>query len=223
MTAGVMDQEASKKLGPEGFVAYVRKICQTKKTQSDLRRGLGLPVERCSQAHRYLVPVMGHARLHRESERAHYAIAALIAARPRVARDADAAVAAEANPGGAATRKRRERPNFGASFAAAVNAGAMKPKSAESELHLLTRQSSEAIHERLPALTRQLLGAGVTVDWAVLLDDLSWWNRHQERIATGWLMSYFRGLSDPETGGTHEDGADTEPRAADGHPDEPRT
>lgn len=107
MTAGVMDQEASKKLGPEGFVAYVRKICQTKKTQSDLRRGLGLPVERCSQAHRYLVPVMGHARLHRESERAHYAIAALIAARPRVARDADAAVAAEVNPGGAATEALR--------------------------------------------------------------------------------------------------------------------
>lgn len=201
---------ASRKLSAEEFVAYVLSRCQSTRVRADLRRGVGLPVERCGQSHRYLAPLTAH--LHPESERAHYAVASLIAARPRSARDADDAEAeAEAEAvteSGSDTQgeatippKWWERSNLGASFADAVNAGAMKAGSAESELHLLTRQSSEALHERLPSLTRHMLGAGVTIDWVALINDLSWWNRSQERIATRWLVSYFRGLGAPEAEG----------------------
>jgi len=85
-----------------------------------------------------------------------------------------------------------KRPNLGVSLAQAVNKLALKPASAEGDLHLMTRQSTDAIHPRLPALTRHLLSSGVTVDWAVLLDDLSWWNHDRDRIATRWLEGYFR-------------------------------
>jgi CRISPR system Cascade subunit CasB len=68
----------------------------------------------------------------------------------------------------------------------------MKPGTAESALHLMTRQGSDAVHRTLPSLTRQLLSGGITVDWAVLLKDLSWWTRERDAVATRWLDQYFR-------------------------------
>ncbi|MBJ6636918.1 type I-E CRISPR-associated protein Cse2/CasB [Streptomyces sp. DHE7-1] len=164
-------------------------MCKVKKTQSDLRTGLGLPVERCNYLHRYLVPRLP-AAMHPDARRAHYAVAALIAARPRAAREADTHTAAG---------QWYQRANLGASLAQAVNKHVIKPDSAEGDLHLMARQSSGAIHPRLPALTRHLLTGGVAVDWAVLLEDLSWWNRDRDRIATRWLEAYFRTTTpDPE-------------------------
>lgn len=243
MTAELQDpteQPKDKQNEYEEFVAHVLEVCRSNRARANLRRGLGLPVERCSRAHRYLAPELSE-RLHRESRRAHYGIAALIAARPRVARDADdeaESAEAESPEGGGAEASAevenadsrnpevgrnegelpasaapeaapapiwRERPNLGVSFAHAVNAGAMKSASAENELHLLTRQSSSAIHERLPALTRQMLSAGVSIDWAVLLEDLSWWSRNQEKTATDWLVGYFRNLAHAESDDPDDD------------------
>ncbi|MFE8926217.1 type I-E CRISPR-associated protein Cse2/CasB [Streptomyces rochei] len=81
---------------------------------------------------------------------------------------------------------------MGASLGQAVAQGVMKESSAESALHLMARQSSDAVHPYLPALTRQLVAGGIPVDWAVLLEDLAWFNRNRDRIATRWLESYFR-------------------------------
>ncbi|WP_405814405.1 type I-E CRISPR-associated protein Cse2/CasB [Streptomyces sp. NBC_01390] len=177
----------------DAFVGYVLGLCQDKKTQAELRTGLGLPVERCTYLHRYLVPRLPE-RQHPDARRARYAVAALIAGRPRTARDADAAAHATAAEAGAGEPVPEwwKRPNLGVSLAQAVNKRALKPASAEGDLHLMTRQSSDAIHPRLPSLTRHLLSSGVRVDWAVLLDDLSWWNHDRDRIATRWLESYFR-------------------------------
>ncbi|MFJ8364587.1 type I-E CRISPR-associated protein Cse2/CasB [Streptomyces sp. NPDC093984] len=169
----------------DAFVAYVLDLCKVKKTQSDLRTGLGLPVERCNYLHRYLVPRLP-ARMHPDARRAHYAVAALIAARPRAAREADAAGSVQPWP------EWYQRANLGAALAQAVNKQIIKPGSAEGDLHLMARQSSGALHPRLPALTRHLLTEGVAVDWAVLLEDLAWWNRDRDRIATRWLEAYFR-------------------------------
>jgi CRISPR system Cascade subunit CasB len=171
----------------DNFVAYVLDLCRVKKTQSDLRTGLGLPVDRCNYVHRYLVPRLPE-RMHSDSRRAHYAVAALIAARPRAAREA----ASHAADNGQPRSDWYQRANLGAALAEAVNKRVIKPDSAEGDLHLMARQSSEAIHPRLPALTRHLLTGGVAVDWAVLLDDLAWWNRDRNRIATRWLEAYFR-------------------------------
>ncbi|MGW0969884.1 type I-E CRISPR-associated protein Cse2/CasB [Streptomyces sp. NPDC002516] len=176
------------------FVAYVHELCDSNGTRAALRRGLGLPVERCNYLHRFLVPWVPE-RVHPDAKRAHYAVAALIAARPRAARDTTP-VSAE-NEGAAASWY--ARPNLGAALGHAVNKKVLKPTTAESTLHLMCRQSTGTIHPALPALTRQLLNGGITIDWAVLLEDLAWWNRDRDRIATRWLEAYFRTTSAEQT------------------------
>lgn len=182
----------------DDFVRYVVRQCLDLKAQADLRSGLGLPVERCTYLHRYLVP-----RLPQQQapgvRRAHYAVAALIAGRPRTARDADAVAASERDATPEAGPAWWRRSNLGASLAEAVKKGALKPASAEGDLHLMTRQRSTAIHPRLPSLTRHLLTNDVRLDWAILLDDLSWWDQDRDRIATRWLESYFRILSSEDS------------------------
>ncbi|MFI1507598.1 type I-E CRISPR-associated protein Cse2/CasB [Streptomyces sp. NPDC020597] len=177
--------------GSDRFVAHVFGLCESKQTRAELRRGLALPVERCNYLHRYLVPWTAEA--HPDAKRAHYAVAALIAARPRTARDLAAPVAAD----GERPVARRARANLGAALGRAVTQGVLKPATAESALHLMSRQSADAVHPGLPALTRQLLTGGIPLDWAVLLEDMAWWNRDRDRIATAWLESYFRITSAP--------------------------
>ncbi|MEU3529796.1 type I-E CRISPR-associated protein Cse2/CasB [Streptomyces sp. NPDC038707] len=169
-------------------------MCESKQARAALRRGLGLPVERCNYMHRYLVPwLRDHDdQHHADVRRAYYAVASLIAARPRSARDT--------TPEDGTSISWFERPNLGASLGQAVAKGVLKENSAESALHLMARQSSDAVHPGLPALVRQLLSGNITVDWAVLLVDLARWNRDRDRIATRWLESYFRtasGTTDP--------------------------
>ncbi|MGW5788074.1 type I-E CRISPR-associated protein Cse2/CasB [Streptomyces sp. NPDC003757] len=168
------------------FVTYVHQVCASTQTRAALRRGLGLPVQQCTYLHRYLVPwLRDHDDPHQDDvRRAYYAVASLIAARPRSARSTA--------PHQAPSGSWYERPNLGAALGQAVAQGVMKENSAESALHLMARQSSDAIHPYLPALTRQLLAGGIPVDWAVLLEDLAWFNRRRDRIATRWLESYFR-------------------------------
>ncbi|MYV93089.1 type I-E CRISPR-associated protein Cse2/CasB, partial [Streptomyces sp. SID1034] len=93
---------------------------------------------------------------------------------------------------GGPQRRAQTRPNLGASLADAVNRGLFKPGSAEADLHLMARQSSDSLHQRLPSLTQRILKGGVPLDWAVLLNDLAWWNHRRDQIATRWLESYFR-------------------------------
>ncbi|WP_186768256.1 type I-E CRISPR-associated protein Cse2/CasB [Streptomyces qinzhouensis] len=179
---------------PERFVAYIVGLCEAPRTRAELRRGLGLPVERCNYLHRYLVP-WTHDRddpaknMHPATKRAHYAVAALIAARPRVARAPQPLNGAAGDSGESA---RRVRADLGVSLGQAVSAKVIKPATAESTLHLMSRQSADSVHSTLPSLTRQLLSGGIAVDWAVLLDDLAWWDLRRDRIGSRWLESYFR-------------------------------
>ncbi|MGW5442782.1 type I-E CRISPR-associated protein Cse2/CasB [Streptomyces sp. OE57] len=178
------------------FVSYVHSLCQDNRQRAELRRGLGLPVERCNYMHRHLVPWLRDNDNHGYGDvrRAYYGVASLIAARPRSAR--------QDTPGDTSATAWHQRPNLGASLGQAVAKGVFKPNTAEGALHLMSRQSSDAVHRSLPALLAQLTGGGITVDWAVLLKDLSWWNHDRDRIATRWLDSYFRtdtGEADPTT------------------------
>ncbi|MFF9307094.1 type I-E CRISPR-associated protein Cse2/CasB [Streptomyces sp. NPDC014777] len=172
------------------FVAHVLEMCGSSRTRSDLRSGLGLPVERCNRMHRYLVRRLP-GTLHPDARRAYYGVAALIAARPPRARDTGPEPVSTQEPAAWWAR-----PNLGASLAAGVNSGLLRPGTAESHLHLFSRQSSEAVHRRLPALTRHLLGGGITVDWAVLLEDLAWWDRDRDARATRWMEAYYRALNE---------------------------
>ncbi|CAL2073528.1 Type I-E CRISPR-associated protein Cse2/CasB [Streptomyces murinus] len=169
------------------FVAEVHRLCQDNRARAELRRGLGLPVERCNYMHRYLVPwLRDHDdQVYGDVRRAYYGVASLIAARPRSARRGEPETAA------AGTVWHR-RPNLGTSLGQAVTNGILKPNTAESALHLMSRQSGDAVHRGLPALIAQLTGGGIAVDWAVLLKDLSWWALGRDRTATRWFDSYFR-------------------------------
>jgi CRISPR system Cascade subunit CasB len=173
------------------FVINILKLCENNRIKADLRSGLGLPVERCNRMHRYLVRRLPGEQ-HPEARRAHYGVAALIAARPPRAREVE--VERTATSGNQPPATWHTRTNLGASLAAGVNTGLIRPGTAESHLHLFSRQSSDALHQRLPALTQHLLGGGVTVDWAVLLEDLTWWNRDRDRRATRWMEAYYRAL-----------------------------
>jgi CRISPR system Cascade subunit CasB len=186
------------------FIAYIVNLCDSTRARAELRRGLGLPVERCNYLHRYLVPwthdrEQPEKQMHPDEKRAHYAVAALIAARPRSARQAPPPEVVA----GPARAERRLRANLGAALGHAVTQGVMKPNTAESTLHLMSRQTSTSLHAALPALIRQLNRGDVPVDWAVLLNDLAWFDRDRDRIATRWLEAYFRTVDTPA--GTTDD------------------
>lgn len=190
----------------ERFVAEITLLCADHGTRADLRSGLGRPVKQCGRMHRYLarrVPENSYG------EHAFYAVAALIADRPRAILDAQSAIAAKPtdteagrarNPGNtddgakAAAAPWERRPNLGTSLALAVRAG-MKEGSAESHLRLLTRQSFTSVHPRLHSLVRYAQDKGAEVDWAVLLDDLVGWDTDRDAVATRWLQSFYRTLS----------------------------
>ncbi|WP_238782975.1 type I-E CRISPR-associated protein Cse2/CasB [Streptomyces monomycini] len=183
----------SQQRASDRFIAYVQQLCASNRTRAELRRGLGLPVDRCNYLHRYLVPFLAptHGKqVPREQRRAYYAVAALIAARPRAVRDTEPAGWHEGRP----PENWFARANLGACLGRAAADGVLKARSAEGVLHLMCQQSAESIHPGLPALTRQLANGGVAVDWAVLLEDLARWDRDRDRIATRWLESYFRVL-----------------------------
>ncbi|MER6145878.1 type I-E CRISPR-associated protein Cse2/CasB [Streptomyces sparsogenes] len=200
------------------FTEKITQLCDDKRVQADLRSGLGLPYTRCNRMHRHLVRFTSET-MHPDARQARYTVASLIAARPRTARDADATAAAgrardgeelDSSPrveaqGSTAVAGTQSRFNLGASLAATVCRQGLKPDSAEGELHLLTRQSTDAFLPRLPSLIRLVLSTGAPVDWAVLLEDLEWWNHDRDRIATRWLDSYYRTLH------AHEKKADIPP------------
>ncbi|MCD0447511.1 type I-E CRISPR-associated protein Cse2/CasB [Glycomyces sp. A-F 0318] len=172
--------ETSSRDANQAFTANVERLCRhDKRARADLRRGLGRRYEQSHGMHRHLVPFMSeHASS--STRHARYTVAALIADTPA---DAPAPSEGDATP-----------TNLGASLGQAVRHGAMKPNSAEATLHLFTRQHSATIARSLPALARQIRRSGAAIDWGRLVDDLTWWDRDRDRIATRWLDHYYRAV-----------------------------
>ncbi|WP_405797437.1 type I-E CRISPR-associated protein Cse2/CasB [Streptomyces sp. NBC_01506] len=199
------------------FVGRVREACANSGTQQALRRGLAKDVDE--------VPARTHAALLRNglvpdaaggaTRRAYYAVAALIAARPRAERDLDTATreAASDDPAQAESQADTQvdnpadepdgRPRFtwgtslGAGLAQAVTRGgqeAVKEDGVESRLHLLVRQETDGLHRMLPAVLRQLGSAGLMADYGRLLYDVRRWQYDRDTTATRWLEDYYRVL-----------------------------
>ncbi|MYV57050.1 type I-E CRISPR-associated protein Cse2/CasB [Streptomyces sp. SID3212] len=203
------------------FVDRVRKLCrESPGAQSALRAGLGKPVTE--------VPARVHAALLRpgliredptgrgyaDKERAYYAVAALIADRPRAQRlfeDAAHADAAEPGVRGDQVGEERDKPgttlllpgtSLGESIALAVRRRSpdeLKSGAAESRLHLLVRQDLDGAHRMLPGVFRWLGSSSVIPDYACLLYDLSRWRYGRDPVATRWLQSFYRSLRRLET------------------------
>ncbi|MET8010442.1 type I-E CRISPR-associated protein Cse2/CasB [Streptomyces sp. NPDC005271] len=208
------------------FVAAVQTQCADPGTQQALRRGLAKPVDE--------VPARTHAALLRgglvpddargPKRRAYYAVAALIAARPRAQRLADAdstdatGAAAVVVPS-ATTRFRPSGTSLGESLALAVTrrgTEGIKEDGAEARLHLMVRQEADGIHRMLPAVLRQLGSAGVAADYGCLLRDLIVWHHYRDSVATRWLEDFYRTLR-------REKAAANEDRTGDGAGDLPDT
>ncbi|WP_129839660.1 type I-E CRISPR-associated protein Cse2/CasB [Streptomyces sp. RFCAC02] len=193
------------------FVDQVLAACREPGTQQALRQGLAKPVNE--------VPARTHAALLRAGlvpenargakRRAYYAVAALIAARPRAMRETDARETESApesgtEPTGAtpppsATGTPDVKTSWGSSLGACLaqavtREGADQAKEAgvESRLHLLVRQDIDGLHRMLPAVVRQMSSSGVPVDYGRLLYDIAAWPYTRGRTTTRWLEDYYR-------------------------------
>ncbi|MEU7340224.1 type I-E CRISPR-associated protein Cse2/CasB [Streptomyces sp. NPDC007074] len=84
------------------------------------------------------------------------------------------------------------RPNLGASLAIAVARHGFKESSMTSRIKTLTQLATPLLHPRLWTLGTHLHNRGAArLDFAVLLEDLSWWDDDRPEIATRWRESYF--------------------------------
>lgn len=150
-------------------------------------------------------------------QRAYYTVASLVAAQPRYSFAVDEpdeepqdAPADEHQPGvapsdgesltlghedasGPAARSHGD--SLGVAFAAAVLGGGgnreMRLSTAETRLHLLTRQSLDGLHRHLPSAVRFLRDADAPVDYARLMNDLADWPARQGRISRRWLQDFY--------------------------------
>lgn len=99
-----------------------------------------------------------------------------------------------APPGARATPGQlwRMRPNLGASLAIAVVRHGFDEARMTERLKTLTKLPSELLHPGLWSLTGYLRNHDAArLDFAVLLEDLAWWDNDQPEIATRWRESYF--------------------------------
>ncbi|MFF5719371.1 type I-E CRISPR-associated protein Cse2/CasB [Streptomyces buecherae] len=199
----------------QNFVARIETLCaQDPGVRVALRRGLRRDLDGVRGLHRFVAPWLPEHRSQAE-ERAYYAIAAMIADRPRhtftTADTEESAPAATTEAGDtpsaapaltpeaaqepAAPSARVRRDSLGASFARAVLVQAgqvLREETAEARLNLLTRQSLAGLHRHLPGSVRHLREVGVEIDYAVLLGDLATWPQDHKRTARRWLQDYYR-------------------------------
>jgi CRISPR system Cascade subunit CasB len=151
----------------------------------------------------------------RDVERAFYGVAAMIAAQPRQARDrvhaedderspdqapqtpqdvppTDREAPGEASTGRRATDPLRRRANLGSALGRAVTQGRLNADTTEERLHLLCRQSADAVHAQLPRLILHARDKDVPVDWGRLALDLSRWGADRDSVAKEWMQGYHR-------------------------------
>ncbi|WP_165956016.1 type I-E CRISPR-associated protein Cse2/CasB [Streptomyces hainanensis] len=205
------------------FVMKVREACGEPGTQQALRRGLGKPLDE--------MPARTHAALLRRGlvpdsarpteKRAYYAVAALIAARPRTMRKADdhamepedagAASGQDegvADPSGAdpahtagseTERPTDQRPSWGTSLGTSLAQAVTRDRpdgtragGIESRLHLLVRQETDGMYRMLPAIARHLGSSGVPIDYGRLLHDIAFWRYQRGETAMRWLEDFYR-------------------------------
>jgi CRISPR system Cascade subunit CasB len=183
---------------PDRFVARVQQLIADPGIRAALRSGLGRTPERAVRMHAVVAPWLP-ASTATATERAYYAVAALIASGPRpraglgLADPVASADEAAATPSPSATSSHRwYSGNLGTALARASETGTLDPDRAERYLHLLVRQRVDGLHRHLPRIVRRLQDSGVTIDWAQLLYDLAGWGSRRDEIAKRWLQSFHR-------------------------------
>ncbi|MFI9764980.1 type I-E CRISPR-associated protein Cse2/CasB [Streptomyces sp. NPDC051963] len=86
----------------------------------------------------------------------------------------------------------RARPNLGTTLAIAVARHGFKQGRMDDRIKTLTRLPATRLHPRLWTLTAHLSSLDAArLDFAVLLEDLAWWDTDRLYIADRWTESYF--------------------------------
>lgn len=194
------------------LVAAARTVLKDPGRRAQLRRGLGKPPEHPAMlgAHRTVARHVPSAA-NPAAEWAFYAVAALIAAQPRTARDAEIDATAEEGPAADETSQPLpenteaasttgvagsvQRPCLGETLARAVIAGKLNEDTTESRLHLLARQDLAGLHRQLPRLVAHLRADLVEIDWVQLLLDLATWDTQRGWVTKRWVQAYHRTLA----------------------------
>jgi CRISPR system Cascade subunit CasB len=202
---------------PNRFQSYVRWVQATcgndPGARMTLRKGLGRGLDDVRYVrgmHRLVTRWLSRGGDTPEAEqRAYYAVASLIAAQPRhsFTKDEPELETSPETPDDAAPPADREDDqrdstsgnargeSLGVAFAKAVLAGGgnreMRMSTAETRLHLLTRQSLDGLHRHLPSTVRFLRDAGAPIDYARLMADLADWPARQGRISRRWLQDFY--------------------------------
>jgi CRISPR type I-E-associated protein CasB/Cse2 len=172
-------------------------------TRAALRRALRHPPDsaQARNVHRIVAPYLPD-RTEPATERAFYAVASMIAAQPRSARDAERVeidTQSAEGPGDDAVAESggdRVEDNSGKSLGRilgrATALGTVKFDSMEKHLHLLCRQQLHGVHQHLPRLVLRLRAELVEIGWAELAVDLANWPYRRDRITKRWLQDFYR-------------------------------
>ncbi|WP_330301544.1 MULTISPECIES: type I-E CRISPR-associated protein Cse2/CasB [unclassified Streptomyces] len=89
----------------------------------------------------------------------------------------------------------RARPNLGTTLALAVGRHGFKQPRMDDRVKTLTRLSTPLLHPRLWTLAAHLSSRhAARLDFAVLLEDLAWWDDDRLHTAARWRDSYFQTL-----------------------------
>ncbi|MGO4612983.1 type I-E CRISPR-associated protein Cse2/CasB [Nocardia sp. 2YAB30] len=137
------------------------------------------------------------------TERAFYAVASMIAAQPRAARDetgrdtdieqmpTDPRLPEDEAP---TVGEYTAAESLGATLGRAVATGVLNGDTVEARLHLLCRQQLNGIHRHLPSVIVRLHAERVSVGWSRLVADLAGWESRRDQITKQWLQDYYRTL-----------------------------
>jgi CRISPR system Cascade subunit CasB len=171
--------------------------------RSVLRHSLGKAPESVAMGvHRIVAPLLPKEPKEGE-ERAYYAVAALIAAQDRPARDqagseagpetAPDSMPAQQATGGPGEQDEANRPNLGHSLAQfAHKSDRDKSKTVGDRLELLARQDIDGLYRHLPRLILQVRSDQVRIDWGLLAWDLTRWAHDSRNVAKEWAQDYYR-------------------------------
>ncbi|SDP62779.1 CRISPR-associated protein Cse2 (CRISPR_cse2) [Streptomyces sp. cf386] len=198
----------------DDFVHQVITLCAINSIRADLNSGFGRPVAECPRMPEHLTRHIAGFGAHR----AHYTVAGLIAqdrdlphedapyqselATPAKTPTAAVGAAADAPPPlqdpapapqpGPAARPWRSRPDLGTHLAIAVARYGFKEATMTNRVKTLTKLDTELLHPRLWSLTSHLRSRDAArLDFAVLLEDLAWWDHDQLETAARWRENYF--------------------------------
>jgi CRISPR system Cascade subunit CasB len=170
----------------DALVRDVKGLIKNPADRAVLRHSLGrAPDEVALDVHRIVMKHVHDVRLDPAAERAFYAVPAYIAEQPRQGRD-------EEPPAAQAVPLVGRRRNLGDSLARAVHDKGLNQGSTENRLQLLARQNLDGLYRQMPRLVLYLRGRLVPIDWALLIQDLSRWDREPKQVAKKWMQSYYR-------------------------------